>query len=368
MLINRGFNVVKTAKLALEDGTVLEGEGFGAETIKTGEIVFSTAMTGYVESLTDPSFKGQILMSTYPLEGNYGVSSEWYQSDDIKVEAYIVRQVCKEPYHPKSEKTLSEFLKEYGVPGISNIDTRALTLKIRELGSMKAAVANCDISDEELLKKVKEQPRLEDMNLVDKVTVKEPKIIQERKEYNVAVLDCGVKKNILKNLTERDVGVILVPATTSAKDIYDLNVDGVLVSSGPGNPENVDNIQDTIKEIANKMPVAGICLGQQIIALTYGAKIYKMKFGHRGSNQPVQDLATGQVYMTSQNHSFSIDSESIKDTDLEITQINLNDGTPEAIKHKKLPISCIQYHPEAGPGPHDSRKFFDKFIETIKEY
>lgn len=360
--------MVRTAKLALEDGTILEGEGFGAETVKSGEIVFSTAMTGYVASLTDPSFKGQILMSTYPLEGNYGVSSEWYQSEGIKAEAYVVRQVCKEPCHPKSEKSLSEFLEEYDVPGISGIDTRALTLKIRELGSMKAVVANADISDEELLKILEEQPRLEDMNLVDKVTVKEPKVIQERKEYNVVVLDCGVKKNIIDHLVAQDVGVTLMPATTSAQEIFDMDVDGVLVSSGPGNPENVDKIQDTLKEVSQKMPIAGICLGQQIIALTFGAKIFKMKFGHRGSNQPVKDLATGRVYMTSQNHSFSIDEESIADTDLEITQINLNDGTPEAIRHTKLPIRCIQYHPEAGPGPHDSKVFFDNFVKTIKEY
>lgn len=360
--------MVRTAKLALEDGTILEGEGFGAETVKSGEIVFSTAMTGYVASLTDPSFKGQILMSTYPLEGNYGVSSEWYQSEGIKAEAYVVRQVCKEPCHPKSEKSLSEFLEEYDVPGISGIDTRALTLKIRELGSMKAVVANADISDEELLKILEEQPRLEDMNLVDKVTVKQPKVIQERKEYNVVVLDCGVKKNIIDHLVAQDVGVTLMPATTSAQEIFDMDVDGVLVSSGPGNPENVDKIQDTLKEVSQKIPIAGICLGQQIIALTFGAKIFKMKFGHRGSNQPVKDLATGRVYMTSQNHSFSIDEESIADTDLEITQINLNDGTPEAIRHTKLPIRCIQYHPEAGPGPHDSKVFFDNFVKTIKEY
>ncbi|RAP51532.1 MAG: carbamoyl phosphate synthase small subunit, partial [Methanosphaera sp. rholeuAM270] len=340
----------------------------GAETVKAGEIVFSTSMTGYVAALTDPSFKGQILMSTYPLEGNYGVSSEWYQSEDIKAEAYVVRQVCHEPCHPKSEKTLSEFLEENDVPGISGIDTRLLTLKIRELGSMKAVVANKDISDDELLEILEKQPRLEDMNLVEKVTVKEPKIIQERKEYNVAVLDCGVKKNIIDHLVAQDVGVAIVPASTSAKEIFDMDVDGVLVSSGPGNPENVDNIQDTIREVAQKMPVAGICLGQQIIALTYGAKIFKMKFGHRGSNQPVQDLKTGRVYMTSQNHSFSIDEDSVDGTDLEITQINLNDGTPEAIIHKKLPIACIQYHPEAGPGPHDSKVFFDKFVNRIKEY
>ena len=225
-----------------------------------------------------------------------------------------------------------------------------------------------DISDEELLKIVEEQPRLEDMNLVEEITVKKPKVIQERKEYNVAVLDCGVKKSILDNLVQKDVGVVVLPSSASVQDILDLDVDGVLISSGPGNPENVDKIQDTIKQIAQKMPVAGICLGQQIIALTYGAKIYKMKFGHRGSNQPVKDLATGKIYITSQNHSFAIDEDSIEDTDLEITQINLNDGTPEAIRHKNLPISCIQYHPEAGPGPHDSKKFFDDFIETIKNY
>ncbi|MCD7782169.1 MAG: glutamine-hydrolyzing carbamoyl-phosphate synthase small subunit [Methanosphaera sp.] len=360
--------MVNSAKLALEDGTILTGEAFGAQCVKSGEIVFSTAMTGYVESLTDPSFKGQILMSTYPLAGNYGVSSKWYQSDDIKVEAYIVREVCKEPCHPESEETLSEFLEEYGVPGISGIDTRSLTLKIRELGSMKAAVATTDISDEELLEIVRKQPRIEDMKLVDQVMVKEPVTIKQRQEYNIAVLDCGVKRNILKNLEEQDVGITLLPATTDYQDIIDLDVDGVLISSGPGNPENVDKIQDTIRKLAQVMPVAGICLGLQITALSFGANIYKMKFGHRGSNQPVQDIETKQVYMTSQNHSFAVDKESIGGTDLEITQFNLNDNTPEAIRHKTLPVSCIQYHPEAGPGPHDSRVFFEKFIDDIKNY
>lgn len=359
--------MVKTAKLALEDGTILEGEGFGAECVKTGELVFSTAMVGYVESLTDPSFKGQILMSTYPLEGNYGVSKEWYQSDDIKTEAYVVRQLCTQPYHPKSEKSLSEFLEENGVPGISNIDTRALTLKIRERGSMKAAVANVDISDEELLEITRNQTPIEEQSLVEKITIAEPKTLAQ-KETNIAVIDCGVKKNIIDNLLQRDVGVTIYPASVDAQEIIDSGADGVLISSGPGNPENVEKIQDTIKTLAQNMPVAGICLGQQIIALTYGADIYKMKFGHRGLNQPVQDLKTKKVYMTSQNHSFAIDKNSIENTDLEITQINLNDNTPEAIKHTKLPVSGIQYHPEAGPGPHDSSEFFDEFLEVVKNY
>jgi len=244
--------VVKTAKLALEDGTILEGEGFGAEGIKTGEIVFSTAMCGYVEALTDPSFTGQILMSTYPLEGNYGVSKDWYQSDDIKAEAYVVREVCDEPCHPKSEQTLSEFLADNDVPRISGIDTRLITLKIREVGSMKAAVANCDISDDELLKITREQTPLEDLKLVERITVKEPKVLVERKDINVAVLDCGVKKNILDNLVDRDLGVTIMPASSTAEDILALDVDGVLVSSGPGNPHNVDGIQDTIKELSQK--------------------------------------------------------------------------------------------------------------------
>ena len=359
--------MVKTAKLALEDGTILEGEGFGAECVKTGELVFSTAMVGYVEALTDPSFKGQILMSTYPLEGNYGVSKEWYQSDDIKTEAYVVRQLCTQPYHPKSEKSLSEFLEENGVPGISNIDTRALTLKIRERGSMKAAVANVDISDEELLEITRNQTPIEEQSLVEKITIAEPKTLAQ-KETNIAVIDCGVKKNIIDNLLQRDVGVTIYPASVDAQEIIDSGADGVLISSEPGNPENVEKIQDTIKTLAQNMPVAGICLGQQIIALTYGADIYKMKFGHRGLNQPVQDLKTKKVYMTSQNHSFAIDKNSIENTDLEITQINLNDNTPEAIKHTKLPVSGIQYHPEAGPGPHDSSEFFDEFLEVVKNY
>lgn len=359
--------MVKTAKLALEDGTILTGEGFGAECIKTGELVFSTAMVGYVEALTDPSFKGQILMSTYPLEGNYGVCADWYQSDNIKTEAYVVRQLCHEPSHPKMEMTLDEFMSENGIPGISGIDTRTLTIKIRETGSMKAAVANKDISDEELLELVQSQPSIEEQNLVEKVSVKKPKIISTSDDINVAVIDCGVKKNIIDNLVKRKIGVTLIPPTTTADEILSKDFDGVLISSGPGNPKNVEGIQDTIKKLAEKLPVAGICLGQQILALTYGADIYKMKFGHRGLNQPVQDLATKTVYMTSQNHSFAIDNTSIEGTDLKITQINLNDGTPEAIKHEKLPVFGIQYHPESGPGPNDSKAFFDEFIEMIKE-
>lgn len=353
------------AKLALEDGTILIGEGFGAKTTHSGEIVFSTSMTGYVEALTDPSYKGQILMATYPLQGNYGVSHDWFQSEDVKVEAFVTRQICYNPTHHKSEISLPDFLKEEGIPGISGIDTRKLTLKIREHGSMKAAVSTEDISDEKLLKIVNDQENLQDMQLVKDLTVKEPKIFNENGKYTIALIDCGVKYNMINELVKRDCKVIQVPSSITSEELLSYGIDGVMLSSGPGNPENVDNVQETIKSISDKVPIYGICLGMQIIALAHGATTYKMKFGHRGSNQPVKNVTTGKVSITSQNHSFAIDKDSLEGTGFEITHVNLNDGTPEGLKHETLPIACMQYHPEAGPGPHDTKIFFDDFLSNM---
>ena len=301
--------MVKVAKLALEDGTILKGEAFGYETTKTGEVVFSTGMVGYVESLTDPSFKGQILMSTYPLEGNYGVKEEWYQSDKIQADGYIVREVCRNVSNFSSQKTLDDFLKEFEIPGISGIDTRHLTLKIREEGSMKGAISTEDISDEELLKLAREQPSIVDRDLVPLVSTDEIKIFNEDAEKKVALIDCGVKKNILNGFLNRDVGVILYPYDTDYKTILDYEPDGLMITSGPGNPERVVEVIDTMQKLANRLPICGICMGQQLIARSFGAKSYKMKFGHRGANQPVKDLETGKVVITSQNHGFTIDKE-----------------------------------------------------------
>jgi carbamoyl-phosphate synthase small subunit len=363
-----GDEMLKEAKLALEDGTILKGEGFGFETIKTGEVVFATGMTGYVESLTDPSYKGQILMSTYPLQGNYGISRDWFQSDGIKAEGFIVREQNSHPSHRLSEESLSDFLGEYKIPGISGIDTRFLTLKIRRHGAMKGAISTQEIDDEELLKLAVEQENIENIDLVDKVSVKKPQILGEEHKHRAVVLDCGIKRNSINALLKRDIGVVVLPYKTSYKEILDYDPEAMLVSSGPGDPTRVTEAANTVKNLSEKLPIFGICLGQQIISLAFGAKIYKMKFGHRGINQPVKDLNTGKVNITSQNHGFTIDSDSCKDLPIKVTQINLNDGTAEGLEHEELPISSVQYHPEAGPGPHDSDHYFDNFLNILKKY
>lgn len=360
--------MLKEAKLALEDGTVYEGEGFGYETVQMGEVVFATGMTGYVESLTDPSYKGQILMSTYPLQGNYGISKEWFQSNGIKAEGYIVRELNDYPSHIHSEESLSEFLKEYKIPGISGIDTRSLTLKIRKHGTMKGVLATTELEDQELINMAREQPGIEQIDLVDEVCVRKPKILGEENKHQAVILDCGIKNNSINALLRRKVGVVILPYKTGLKDILDYDAEAMLVSSGPGDPKRVKKAIETVRSLSEKMPIFGICLGQQIIGLSFDANIYKMKFGHRGINQPVKDLHSGKVSITSQNHGFTIDPHSVKDTCLEVTQINLNDSTVEGLKHCELPISSVQYHPEAGPGPHDTDNFFDILVDTLKKY
>ena len=356
----------KVAKLALEDGTILKGEGFGYSTIKTGEVVFATGMTGYVESLTDPSYKGNILMSTYPLQGNYGISKDWYQSDGIKVEGFVVREETRYPSHRQSEQNLSEFLDENKIPGISGIDTRALTLNIRRHGTMKGALATEEVDDEELLAMARTQPRIEDIDLVDKVSVTEPRILGEKYRNRAVIMDYGVKNNSIDELLKRKIGVVILPYNTPPQEILDYEPEGLLISSGPGNPSRVEGIR-IVQKLSEELPIFGICLGQQIISLAFGAKIYKMKFGHRGANQPVKDLESGKITITSQNHGFAIDRESCEGLPLEVTQINLNDNTVEGVKHEELPIIGVQYHPEAGPGPKDTDYHFDHFLEDIKK-
>lgn len=357
----------KVAKLALEDGTILKGEGFGYSTIKTGEVVFATGMTGYVESLTDPSYKGNILMSTYPLQGNYGISKDWYQSDGIKVEGFVVREETRYPSHRQSEQNLSEFLDENKIPGISGIDTRALTLNIRRHGTMKGALATEEVDDEELLAMARTQPRIEDIDLVDKVSVTEPRILGEKYRNRAVIMDYGVKNNSIDELLKRKIGVVILPYNTPPQEILDYEPEGLLISSGPGNPSRVKEGIRIVQKLSEELPIFGICLGQQIISLAFGAKIYKMKFGHRGANQPVKDLESGKITITSQNHGFAIDRESCEGLPLEVTQINLNDNTVEGVKHEELPIIGVQYHPEAGPGPKDTDYHFDHFLENIKK-
>ncbi|MDR1721913.1 MAG: glutamine-hydrolyzing carbamoyl-phosphate synthase small subunit [Methanobrevibacter sp.] len=355
-------------KIALEDGTVIEGEAFGYETTATGEIVFSTGMTGYVESLTDPSFKGQILMSTYPLIGNYGVSDEWYQSGKIQTEGYVVREVCNEPSEFVAKKTVDEFLKEFKVPGVSGVDTRDLTIKIREKGTMKCAIASEEIENSELIALAKNQLSIVDMDLVGQVSTPEIKNFGENFKKKVGIIDCGVKKNIIESFLKRNIGVTLFPYNSKYEVILDQDIDGLMISCGPGNPSKLTETIETVQKVVNRLPIFGICMGQQVIAKSFGAKIYKMKFGHRGVNQPVKDLRTGKVFITSQNHGFSVDSESLSDTPLKLTQINLNDNSPEGLVHEELPLKTVQYHPEAGPGPNDTNSIFSEFEKMIDDY
>ena len=339
---------------------------FGYSTIKTGEVVFATGMTGYVESLTDPSYKGNILMSTYPLQGNYGISKDWFQSDGIKVEGFIVREETRYPSHRQSEQNLSEFLDENKIPGISGIDTRPL-LYIRRHGTMKGALATEEVDDEELLTMARTQPRIEDIDLVDKVSVTKPHIFGEEYKNRAVIMDYGVKNNSINELLKREIGVVILPYNTPPQEVLDYEPGGLLVSSGPGNPSRVKEGIKIVQKLSEELPIFGICLGQQIISLAFGAKIYKMKFGHRGANQPVKDLLSGKITITSQNHGFAIDKKSCEGLPIEITQINLNDNTVEGIKHEELPIIGVQYHPEAGPGPKDTDYHFDNFLEDIKK-
>ena len=355
------------AILALEDGTVVEGEGWGAEGTALGELVFATPFTGYEEALTDPSYKGQILMPTYPLIGNYGVSGAKFQSDGIKVEGFVVREKCDFPSHYKSTRSIEQFLIEEGVPGICELDTRMLTIKTRQYGTMKAClnvVGNC--SEEEkvnALELARAQPDISELDLIEQVTCKKPYRLKGNGK-RIAVIDLGVKRNILKNLAERDLDIFVFPASTGESEIQDVEPDALLLSNGPGDPKRGRNAMDMVKKFAGEIPIYGICLGLQIIALALGCDTYKLKFGHRGANQPVKDLKSGRVYITAQNHGFAVDNDSM-DGIAELTQLNANDHTVEGFENTYLGIKCVQYHPEASPGPWDTEKIFFDELATI---
>ncbi len=347
--------------LVLEDGTVLKGKGFGAEKEILGELVFNTSMTGYVEILTDPSYKGQIVTMTYPLEGNYGVKKSWYESDGIKAEGFVVKDM--------TSVELDKFLKKHGVPGICNIDTRFITRRIRSKGVVKALLKTSSepIDDSKIdsyIEKAKNHKDLSEIDLVPKVSTKKVVIHEVENEVSKCVLiDCGVKKSIIECLLERGCTIIQVPYNTSAEEILRYNPNFVMVSNGPGDPSSVKETINIVKSLMGKVPITGICLGHQIITLALGGKTYKMKFGHRGGNQPVKNLEEDRVYITSQNHGFATERESMLDDDIDVTHINLNDNTIEGLKILNKKIFCVQYHPEAGPGPHDARFLFDEMIK-----
>jgi carbamoyl-phosphate synthase small subunit len=357
------------AVLVLEDGSIIEGKGFGAEGEVFGEAVFNTSMSGYQDALTDPSYKGQILLLTYPLIGNYGVNTSDFESEKIQVEGFAVRENCLEPQHPQMEKGISAFLEDQSIPGISGVDTRSLTIKLRAHGTMKAMLKTSweKIDVQGLVERVKGSPHITELDLVDQVTSKEFKKHDGGGRCHVAILDCGMKLGILNSFLERKADVSVLPAHTTSKQIMDLEPDGVLVTNGPGDPVRVDYVIKTIASLKEELPIFGICFGNQLVSLALGAKTYKLKFGHRGSNQPVKDLETGRVYITSQNHGFAVDADSLTGTGLEVSHINLNDQTVEGVRHKELPIETVQYHPEANPGPKDSAYLFDDFIKLMEE-
>ena len=370
---------MKKALLALADGTVFEGYSFGAEGETWGEIVFNTAMTGYQEILTDPSYKGQIVTMTYPLIGNYGVNSEDIESRKPWVEGFIVKEPSAIASNWRAEKTLDEYLKENNIVGIAGIDTRELTKRLREVGSQMGIISTRDLDPESLVERAKKLPPIEGRDLVKEVTCKEPymwnqgdwelgsgyRTVKEAK-YSIVVYDFGVKYNILRMLVEAGFRVTVVPASTPAEDVLAMKPDGVFLSNGPGDPAPVSYAIENIRKLVGKLPICGICLGHQLLGLALGGKTYKLKFGHHGANHPVKDLTTGRIEITSQNHNFVVDPDSIPG-EVEITHINLNDHTVEGLRHKEIPAFSVQFHPEASPGPHDSRNVFSKFAKMIEE-
>jgi carbamoyl-phosphate synthase small subunit len=359
------------ALLALEDGKVFRGRSFGAPGERAGEVVFNTSMTGYQEILTDPSYKGQIITMTYPLMGNYGVNEEDLESSKPKAEGFVVKEASGITSNWRSRKGLGEYLKEYNIPGIEGIDTRALTKHIRTAGAMKAVISTECLDEAILVKKAQNSPGLIGRDMVKEVTCQKPYQWNGEEEGNgvlkVVAIDCGIKTNILRMLGAVGCKVTVVPAHTRAEEIIALNANGILLSNGPGDPAGVPYVLETVRDLIEKLPIFGICLGHQILGLAFGGKTYKLKFGHRGANQPVKDLATGKVSITSQNHGFCVDIGSLENDEIELTHSNLNDQTLEGMRHKKYPVFSVQYHPEASPGPHDASYLFDEFIHLMEK-
>ncbi len=363
--------ITKEALLVLEDGTTYHGYSFGAEGSIHGEVVFNTSMIGYQEMLTDPSYAGQILVPTYPPIGNYGINKDDYESRKIQVRGFVVREECLEPNHHLSSSTLGQFLKEYDIPGIYGVDTRAVTRRLRTSGVMMGIITK-DKTPEQALAELKTLPRYGSEDFVRQVTTDAPyqweaesTVETSQSLSKIVVLDYGLKYSILRILCGMGCSTKVVPATMSADEILSLKPDGILLSPGPGDPELLDYIVDTVKKLVGKKPMMGICMGHLILGRVFGAKTFKLKFGHRGANHPVRDLANGRIHITAQNHGYATDPDSLKNG-LEVTHINLNDGTVEGLRHKELPIFAIQYHSEASPGPLDNTYLFEKFLEMVR--
>ena len=387
------------AYLILEDGSVFQGQRLGAQKEVIGEVVFNTSMTGYQEMLTDPSYGGQILVPTYPMIGNYGTSEADVESTRVQVTGFVVREDCDAPSHPLSEGTVDDYLSQNGIPGVSGIDTRAVTRKLRSSGVMMGMITS-NRSVSHAMQVLEDAPRYGEFDVVRDVSTDEiytwegdagersrayrdlraralqggmgrgvKAIVSEgdiREDLiKIVVNDYGVKLNILRSLRARGCDVVVVPDDASAAEILRQKPDGVMLSPGPGDPELLDRSVDTAKGLIGKVPIMGICLGHQVIARSFGADTFKLHFGHRGGNQPVKDLESGRVYVTAQNHGYAVDSEGLP-AELEISHLNLNDDTVEGLRHRDLPIMTIQYHSEASPGPHDSEYLFDRFLKMIQ--
>ncbi|HUT27514.1 MAG TPA: glutamine-hydrolyzing carbamoyl-phosphate synthase small subunit [Methanomassiliicoccales archaeon] len=351
--------------LVLEDGTIMEGTGFGSMKTASGEVVFSTGMTGYQEGLTDPSFRGQILTMSYPLIGNYGINSQDMESDKVQVRGFVVRELCDSPSPGYGGKDLNSFLEENDIPGIAGVDTRSLIIRIRTAGTMKGAIVY-DEDPVERLEELRRMPYPSDSNLVGEVST--PDILHFPKEgaKKVALFDCGVKNNIVRELRKR-FDLYQLPYDTPVKFFRDHEIDGLFLSNGPGDPAH-PVVQDTIirnlRTLKDDYPIMGICLGNQLLCQVFGGTTYKLKFGHRGANQPVK--YRDRVFITSQNHGYAVDPESLQDSGLVVDQTNVNDGTVEGMRHKELPIFSVQYHPEASPGPRDTGFLFDDFVKMLE--
>lgn len=356
-----------TALLALEDGTVFRGTSFGAPGVRTGEAVFNTSMTGYQEILTDPSYTEQIVAMTYPLIGNYGVNEEDAESSRIQVSGFVVKEACTYPSNFRSSMSLGDYLKKEGIIGIEGIDTRALVKHIRTAGAMKACISTEDPDTDSVVEKARSYPGLAGRDLVSSVTPEETRTFPAESEsrYTVAAFDFGVKLNILRLLASRGCDITVFPASATPEDVASINPDGVFLSNGPGDPAAVSYVFSTVRKLADDYPMFGICLGHQLIALAFGGTTYKLKFGHRGGNQPVIEHSTGKIDITSQNHGFCVDPDTLSGTGLQVTHTNCNDNTVEGLQHENLPVFCVQYHPESAPGPHDARYLFDRFTEMM---